>query len=204
MCDIWLNPACQIGEARKMNIKKKILTVPLLLLFASNSMAVPCTGTASLGNLGPPGAELFGNAFTAAGAHTDCFTFSLGGTADLLGGFSVIDPLSFLNIETTLSLFEGDGSTNNQIGSSYAAGSFSFTGLTAGLYSLVADSNVARGTFGLPLPVGYSGQVLAITATLPPPTSVPEPGTLALLLAGLAGFITMRRQRVAGNSSIAS
>ena len=176
-------------------------------------MAVPCTATSTLGNLGPPAIETFGNAFTESGTYKDCYTFTLGGTADLAGFSLQSDPLSFLNIETTLSLFEGDAllaSASDQIGSSFAVGAFSFSGLTAGLYSLVADSVVVRGGFGLPLQVGYAGQLSSITAASPhtdpetPPTSVPEPGSLALLLAGLVGIITARRQRVPGNSSIAS
>ena len=89
-------------------------------------------------------------------------------------------------------------------------GAFSFSGLTAGLYSLVADSVVVRGSFGLPLQVGYTGQLASISAASPPkdpelpPVSVPEPGSLALLLAGLVGIITVRRQRLPGNSSIES
>ena len=196
-----------------MNVKKKILAAPLLLLVAANAMAVPCTATQPLGILGPPALELFGNTFSAPGAYTDCFTFTLAGTANLQGGSVLQDPLSYLNIDTTFSLFEGDpllADVSNQIGSSFGPGSFSFSGLTAGLYSLVADSNVVRGGFGLPLQVGYFGQLLSFTAPSPPTvpetptTSVPEPGTLALLLAGLAAVLTVRRQRASGNSSIAS
>jgi hypothetical protein len=197
-----------------MNVTKQILVVPLLFLFGSEAMAVPCTATSSLGMLGPPGIEFFGNTFTASGTYTDCYTFTLAATANLQGGGLVEDPLSFLNIQTIFSLFEGDpllADPSSQIGSSVAAGNaFSFTGLSAGQYSLVADSNVFRGGFGpLPLPVGYVAQLSSYAAVAPPdpetpPVGVPEPGALPLLLTGLAGFLTLRRQRAPGKSSIAS
>ena len=186
-----------------MNMKK-IFAVPLLLMLAPGANAVPCTTSVSLGILGPPGLSLLGNSFTAEGAFTDCYTFSLNGAADLTGFVDLQDPLSRLEIDLTLSLYEGgvilDSTTGNQTGTSFGPGSFAFSSLAAGLYSLVADGGVTRGNFGLPLPVGYFGVATSYQAIPSPadpaPTSVPEPGTWVLLLAGLAGICLVKRRRV--------
>lgn len=114
--------------------------------------------------------------------YANSFTFSLAGPSDLTASFS----LSGLLGNVTVSLLD---STNAALGSFSAstasAGSASFSNLAAGNYTYAVSGSgfLSRGT-------------LTSLATPAITTPVPEPGSLAMLLAGLGliGLISRPRK----------
>jgi hypothetical protein len=181
------------------------ITGLMLFTFSSYAMAVTCTTAALAGTLGFGSTQLIGNSFTSAGSYTDCYTFNLApANSDVFGSTIEIDNLSFLDIDlTSISLFSGgvvSGETaGNELGSLSPAVPFSFDSLASGTYSLVLVANVYRGvgfSSVLPLPVSYVGSITATASTQPiPPSTVPEPETLALFSFGLIGIALRRRKR---------
>ena len=164
-----------------------------LALGASSSMAAVCTSTTSLGNMGPPGFELFGNSFSSAGSFSDCYTFSLSADANSFGGTIEIDPLfNKLDIDVTkVSLYFGD----SLVGSDNSPSLFSFSSLAGGIggtYTLMVSGDVTRDPGLWNAAVAYAGAIQTIASP------VPEPGAVALLLAGFAGVgaATWRRSKL--------
>jgi len=164
-----------------MKFKAFVASVALSLTGVSALAAAPsCTSTAAWGSLGTPGFEAFGNAFSSANSYTDCYTFSLSGTAKVLGGAIEINTLfNRLSIDIlSVSLYLG----NALLGSDTSPLSFSFVGLSGGSgYTLAIASSVTKGPGLLTLPVGYAGSLTTIAAP------VPELGAVALTIAGILG-----------------
>lgn len=166
---------------------KSLLASIALTVAASSSMAAlapsascGATNTTSWNSLGPPDVEFFGNSFSSAGSYVDCYTFSLESSANSFGGAIELNTLfNKLDIDVqSVSLFLGD----SLIGSDNDPLYFSFGGLAGGgLYTLTVSSLVTRDPGLWKVPVGYAGLIATIAAP------VPEPGAVALMVAGLLG-----------------
>jgi hypothetical protein len=175
---------------------RSILATAALVTLSTGALAVAptCSSTTGWGSLGPPGLQGFGNAFSTPGSYTDCFSFTLGSTADALGITVEWDMSPTLNIDvSSVGLYSGDsllGMFSTAAGTK--ASFFTFSGLSGGIGSLytLAISSVVTGvaTWG---PVGYLGAIATIAAP------VPEPSTYALMLAGVVGVAgaVWRRRR---------
>lgn len=180
----------------------KSLAAAVVLMFGAPAMAATCTGGYRLGDLGPPGAAWFGEAFSRAGGYLDCYSFSLTSAADSFGGALEIDPwLNKLDIDlTSISLYSGaslgGATTGALIGSDYTPNLFSFGSLAAGAYTLAVASTVSRDRGLWNSDVGYIGVLATSRATVASPA--PEPETYAMMLAGLVGIGAMVRRRKQG------
>ena len=176
---------------------KSVLAVAALVASAP-SMAADCTGGYGLGTLGPPGASWFGQSFSSRGSYLDCYSFSLSSTADSFGGTIELDPLlNRLDIDlTSISLFAGGvlgNATSGELLSTDASpGLFSFGSLTAGTYTLAVASRVTSDWGLWNEPVGYVGLMATSRSAVASPA--PEPGAMALMLAGLAGIGVVARR----------
>src|SRR5690349_13130834 len=128
-----------------MRLTWKAIAAGFVLASASTaSFALPtCSSTTDWVTLGPPGLETFGNVFSRAGNYYDCYTFSLGASADTLGVTLEIDPwLNKLDIDvTSVSLWLNGSSIGSDTSPSY----FTFSDLTqGGIYTLIVDSVVTN------------------------------------------------------------
>jgi hypothetical protein len=164
-----------------MKIKALLASIALTVAASASMAALPtCYSTTSWNSLGPPDVEVFGNSFKSAGSFTDCYTFNLESSADSFGGVIELDTLfNKLDIDvTSVSLFLG----NSLLSSDTSPLSFSFGGLAGGgLYTLAIASTVESDPGLWKIPVGYAGLIATIAAP------VPEPGAVALMVAGLLG-----------------
>jgi len=164
-----------------MKLKRFLASIALSMVAASAIAASPtCTNTTGWGSLGPPGFEAFGNSFTSANTYTDCYTFSLSSPATSFGGAIELNTIfNKLDIDiTSVSLYSG----GTLLGSDSSPLFFSFGSLTGGSYTLAISSKVTNDPGLWTVPVGYAGLITTIAAP------VPEPGALALMVAGLAGI----------------
>jgi hypothetical protein len=190
----------------KKIIKRAVASIAALMLcgFSSSAMAISCTNSFLLGTMGPPAAEFLGNSFSASGSYTDCYTFTLADSANLVGFEWEVDASVRRDIAVTgTTLFGGavvdDETTGSALGTSLAT-NFSFSNLALGTYSLAffVDVTGSDGGFlggGL---VGYGGTLATSTGSSDPtppvvPTSVPEPSALALFALGMLGFAMKKR-----------
>jgi hypothetical protein len=114
------------------------------------------------------------------GIFQDVYSFTIANPGDLSGAISAVNfgPYNILGLTVTL-----QDSTFAVIGSDNTPASFTFSGLAAGSYALnvLGFATGSGGGF-------YSGGAIA--------TTVPEPETYALMLAGLGivGFVAARRR----------
>jgi hypothetical protein len=166
-----------------MKIKTVLASIALATAASSSMATLTCTSTTSWDSLGPPDAAIFGNAFTSGGSYTDCYTFSLTSAANSFGGTMELGNVFKIDV-TSVSLFLGD----SLIGvDSSADNIFTFANLAGGgLYTLAVASSVGKD----PIYASYAGLITTIAAP------VPEPGAVALMIAGLIGVgsIAWRRR----------
>ena len=118
-------------------------------------------------------------------AFTDYVNFSLTSTNDASGSLTFVNNSKFsLSLDSWVLSKVGFGTIAADAGSTFA--DISYTGLSAGSYSLAIHGTLKKGFKGNT----YGGNF--VTQLSP----VPEPETYALLLAGLGavGFVVRRRQ----------
>jgi hypothetical protein len=173
-----------------MKIKSLVAALALMVAGPAAMASLATCGSGST-TLSSGSTELFGNSFTSAQHFSDCFSFTLGSSADAFGGTLEFDPLSFLNIDVKSISLTGGSLLSTLV--DYTPGTFSFDNLVAGTYQLIVAGDVTK-SWGLGLPVGYGG-VLTTNAVVNP---VPEPETYAMLLMGLGtvGWIARRRKKI--------
>ena len=171
---------------------KKVLIATALAVATSSSFADAVVSALDLSS----GNARFGRD-NAVGSFMDTYTFTLANSAYLLSSTassaaSGSQDLDYSSLQITdgfynmIALYAGNlGDDQNEF---YSLGA---TLLAAGNYQLVV-----RGTNSASQ-ASYSGN-LAISAA---PNVVPEPGTLALLLAGLGGAVFVSRRGAANQAS---
>lgn len=139
----------------------------------------------------------FGNSFTQNGGFTDYYTFSIANTGTVSGTTADTSYMLFVRKDVTLSsLVLTSGSSSTVITKDTTADAFTFSGLTAGSYTLAVNGTVS-GDWLLPTVGSYSGTIKAVASTSPVASAAPEPADLALTLVGLAGVGMMVRRRAA-------
>jgi hypothetical protein len=172
-------------------MKRALLAAIALVVGAPAMASVNCSNspsTFSLGSLGPPGTTSFSQSFFSTGSFSDCYSFTLSSAANSTGTSAAFDLTPIANISlTSAALYAGSivGSAvaGSLLGSDGSAGSFSFSNLAAGTYTLVIGSSVSGFLpFGL---VGYSGTLK--TAAVSVASAVPEGDAFAMALAGIVG-----------------
>jgi hypothetical protein len=181
---------------------KRVLISAALVALSASSFAATCTSTSTWTTLGPPGFQNFGQTFGAAGSYTDCYTFNLSSAANAGGTTTELNFLfDKLSIDVTnVSLFTGSTIGGSLVSSDNTAGSFGFSNLAGGTYTLAVSSLVDTNAFSFyTKAVGYTGQIITM-ASGPVASAVPEGDAYGMSLAGLLGVggVAMIRRRLRG------
>jgi len=181
-----------------MNGLHKFLGGVVASTFLAASAFAQLTTTTNLGELSATPTN-FGNSFNQSVNFSDIYTFSIAGNGSV--GVSTEDKntfrafIDFRDVDiTSLILYKGTtiNPTNVLDYDLYVPeyNTFTFTGLTAGTYSLAVNGNVSMGA-GSGDRAKYSGQI-STTAVASP---APEASDVAMTLMGLAGVGFMLRRR---------
>jgi hypothetical protein len=165
---------------------RHLVAASALAAASSGAFAVEAFPTPiSLGTLGTTASPVFAQAFSVPGAFTYSYSFTLDsstGLSDVFGSLRFADP-----VDLTISLAGGASFSSSVTvsGSPYIPQAFSFDALTDGNYviSFTGLSTSSFSSFG-------GGSIQAVTA-------VPEPESMAMLLAGLGVAGTLLRRRKA-------
>jgi len=156
------------------------------------------TTTTNLGELSATPTD-FGNTFNKSVDFSDIYTFSIAGNGSVNGYTDDSNTfrafIDFRDVDiTSLILYQGTsispGAVVNYDLYVPAYNTFTFSGLTAGTYSLAVNGHVTLGA-GSWDTASYSGQI-STTAVASP---APEASDLAMTLVGLAGVGVMLRRR---------
>lgn len=137
----------------------------------------------------------FGNIFfSSVSDFTDYYTFSIANPGAVVG--TTVDTsyvLLFTKDVSLKSLTLTAGGSSSVLASDSSASAFSFSGLSAGDYTLAVNGSVS-GTWAIA--GAYSGTIKAVSAPVASPA--PEPADFAMTLVGLAGVgLLVRRRRAA-------
>lgn len=149
--------------------------------------------TVDLGTVPVPSSWDLQHSFSGTANFDDIYTFTIETSALAWGGV-----FEFVSDDNTLSLLVSSVSlydTEKVLQVDYTPDGYSFSGLTAGTYSLHVQGRVDPDGGAVVDPVYYQGKL-----SLSLLTSVPEPGSLALFGLGLAAaaLTGRRRKAVAG------
>lgn len=163
---------------------RHLVAAAAIAVASSSSFAVEAFPTPiSLGTLGTAASPVFAQAYSFAGAPTYSFSFTLDsstGFSDLAGALRFADPVD-LTISLAGASFSGSTTVS---GSRFIPNAFNFSSLADGNYviSFTGLSTSSSGSFG-------GGFVQASVA------AVPEPESMAMVLAGLGVAGTLLRRR---------
>jgi hypothetical protein len=156
-------------------MKTKFFAATVLAAASASAFAVGPGPLGTIDNMG----VIVGN-IVAAGIFQDVYSFTIANPGDLAGSISATNfgPYNIVGLTVTL-----QDSTFAVIGTDSSPGMFSFSGLAAGNYALNVLGYATGTSGGI-----YGGSIVA--------TTVPEPETYALMLAGLGivGFVAARRR----------
>lgn len=162
------------------------------LSLAALALAVSFGVQAKTQDLGPISSSgtTFGNTFYAdTSSFTDYYTFSIADAGTVSGGTVDTSYIVFFSKDVKLSgLTLTSGGSSSVVGQDASADSFTFSGLSAGNYTLAVTGSVSG---LLALSGSYSGSIKAVSS------AAPEPADMALTLVGLAGVGYMVRRRAA-------
>jgi len=145
--------------------------------------------TEDLGALTPSGTTFGNTFFSNAASFTDYYTFSLAAPSQVSGTTVETSFILFFTKDVDLkSLTLTSGGSSNVIAKDTSANSFTFSGLSAGSYTMAVNGSVS----GMLASYGsYSGTIKAVSS------AAPEPADLALTLVGLVGVGYMVRRHAA-------
>lgn len=144
--------------------------------------------TVDLGTVPVPSSWDLQHSFSGTANFDDIYTFTINTSAIAWGGV-----FEFISDDNTLALLISSVSlydTEKVLQVDYTPDGYSFSGLTAGTYSLHVQGRVDPDGGSVVDPVYYQGKL-----NLGLLTSVPEPGSLALFGVGLAAAALAGRRR---------
>ena len=172
------------------------MTNKIRCALATLALIVSGAASANTVNWGPISApdtrDLYNtfNIFDGSGSFHDDYNFSLSSLVNSFGGIVVVDPLlNWTDLDVfSVKLYKGA----TLVGSDNSIGSFNFSNLGAGNYTLRVDGEIDQHLALTFQDSYYDGSISFTTGT----TAVPEPSTLLLAGIGLLGVAFAMRRRL--------